>query len=257
MALKLAGEEIGIQEKVETIKYLPGLQDSGDLEGATKTITATSKPGTPDYSTSLTVPSPPDARLSIGQLGLRLKVHIDSFGGAPAATKLYATVEVKGTILNRINAFEFTSAGADNFASSEVTVFNIGTANDVKVYFWVDQGEAVISVCQVLLAVGQGGQLYECARVLNVDHSGFVSFSVHWKREGTGNHYIYVTSPKNVWDETAGLWSKTTSSAAPVSRDYDFPQVFMVNTFSIALRVGVATDLVYINEIRFHLRSVV
>lgn len=165
-------------------------------------------------------------------------------------------MEVKGEALYKINAFEMTSAGADNYAASRVTNFNIGTANEIEVYFWVDQGNAVISVCQALLGVGQGGELYSREGALGIDHQGLFSFSINWRRQGTGSHGICINSPKGVSDETSPLWIKTSSDSDVYSRDLDFPQVFLASTFSMCLQLwSVARDLVYINEIRFHLRS--
>ena len=61
MALRLGGEDVGIQEKIEAIEYTPGasVPDTGDLEAGTNTITATTKPETPDYTSSLDLPAAP------------------------------------------------------------------------------------------------------------------------------------------------------------------------------------------------------
>ncbi|MFC1904358.1 hypothetical protein ACFLXT_01120 [Chloroflexota bacterium] len=84
MALKLAGEETGIQEKVESILYQPGLVDSGDLESGTHTIVPTSRPaiGSAQYSASLTLSKPADARLVVRRIAARLKVNIAGLGTA-------------------------------------------------------------------------------------------------------------------------------------------------------------------------------
>jgi hypothetical protein len=47
-----------MKEKIEVLSYVPGLQDSGDLETGTKTITATAEPaglGNATYTAALGV----------------------------------------------------------------------------------------------------------------------------------------------------------------------------------------------------------
>ena len=53
------------------------LQDTGDLEAATKTITEASKPATADYSASLTLLKPSDVRLVIKAIAARLQTTRD------------------------------------------------------------------------------------------------------------------------------------------------------------------------------------
>ncbi|MBI4333635.1 MAG: hypothetical protein HY673_20415, partial [Chloroflexi bacterium] len=191
MALRLAGEEIAIQEKIETIIYAPGLQDSGDLEPATKTVTETTKPATPDYTTSLTVPAPSDSRLTVKQLALRGNIHIDSFGGAPQATKVYCTVECNG--VEKVLAVQLTSAGVDNLFSQDITAdFNLGTANQLKVYLWVDQGDAVISICQLWLAVGTN-ETVNLDWLVGLAHTGMLTLMWRFPRLGTGTSTMLFT----------------------------------------------------------------
>jgi hypothetical protein len=168
-------------ERIESIIYSPNLQDSGDLEASTKTITATSKPGTPDYTAGLTTDSPPDSRVIVTRLCQRLLIHIDSFNGG--ATKLLYSVTVNGT--ERASG-EFTSAGADNAKSWDLTTgqFNLGSANTINVYLWVDAGNAVISVCQLWQAVGYSGTSY--ASALELDFCGFVSCLIEVAGVGSG-----------------------------------------------------------------------
>jgi hypothetical protein len=108
---------------------------------ATKTISATTKQASPDYTANFTVSSPP-GKLTVGRLGLRLQVTIDSFGGTPAATQLSYSVEVNGV---ERAAASWTATGAQ-LAVTDLPVgqFNLGAANQIKVYLWVNQGQAVV-----------------------------------------------------------------------------------------------------------------
>lgn len=239
------------QEKVESIIYQPGLKDSGDLEPATKTITATSKPGAADYSASLIIPAPSDSRLVVKRLALKGNIRIDSFGGSPAATKLYCTVECNG--VEKISAVELTSAGADNLFATDITAdFNLGTANELKVYLWVDQGEALISICRLWLAVGT------CATgpgvFVEVAHNGFVEIGTRVMREGTGSTWISASTHKI--DSNALLWSMVcewngvaTFRASPLSLILSAGKVYLWAQNSVS------TDITYPEGLSVVLRS--
>jgi len=97
-------------------------------------MTATAKPSTADYTTSLTLPAVPDPRLEPLALGEGVQVTIDSFGGMPAATKLFCTAEVNG--VERLTTVELTTVGGgSNFAAAAAPAsFKVGTANDVKLF---------------------------------------------------------------------------------------------------------------------------
>lgn len=242
------------QEKIELIRYRPVLQDSGDLEAGTKTITATSKQGTPDYTANLTTPASPDSRLMVKRLGHRLLIHIDSFGGTPAATKLCYSVEVNGV---ERAAGEFTSAAADNVKAWTLTEgqFNLGNANTLEVFLWVDQGEAVDSVCQLWQAVGTTGVAYDhlaAATALVMKHSGIIIPQAVVRVVGTGTPNLTACNKDvNGADEI---------TIKRVSGDYGrlyFEGVTMVED-ELAMRVydGLDTDLPFVHSASFTLRSV-
>lgn len=246
MALKLAGEEIGIQEKVETISYVSAKQDSGDLESATKTITATSKPATSDYTTSLTIPTLSDSRLVVKRLALRGNIHIDSFGGIPAATKLFCTVECNG--VEKVSAAELNSAGADNFFAVDITTdFNVGSANELKVYLWVDQGEAVISVCQLWLGVGSCNNVP--APCLGINHKGLMEVTFHALRVGTGTMSFYLQHPAD-----APSWGNYMINQG--GTDYRGFTLVLVNGATFATRAAVSTDIALLYDVTLVLRSI-
>ncbi len=185
MALKLAGEKIGIQEKISTVKWQGANKDSGDLEVGTKTITATAKPGTPDYTTSLTIPAPTDPKglLTLLMMAMRLVLTVDSM----TAGTLNWSVELND--VEKISGSTDTTgdkAQAEDFNSGWNT---LGTTQNIKIYFWVDSGNAVLSKVQVQLAPGSAGTAYKV--ILDITHAGFISGAFYTSRYGTGTYSLY------------------------------------------------------------------
>jgi len=181
-------------EVVDFFYYNPGLQSSGDLEAATKTITATAKPATADYSTNLTIASPPDDRLKITLLGLRWQVTIDSFG--TGTTTLNYSVHVNGT---ERKTGSWTATG-DQFDGVNLTEgqFNLGTANAIEIFLWVDAGAgATISVVQFWLAWGYVGSVWNW--IADLAHDGYFSIQGFVTREGTGQPHFRVSGEPKVY----------------------------------------------------------
>ena len=165
MALKLAGEETGIQEKIELIKYNPGFQDSGDLETGTKTITATSKQAAADYSKSLTLAKPSDTRIVVSIIVAR-----DSGSSA----NLYCTVSVDsadGSTNKLFDAVDLqASAGLALTNVSSGAIFNLlsdGAAHTFYFFFWVDSGNSVISLVELWEGVGSNSNNIYLGNCLN------------------------------------------------------------------------------------------
>ncbi len=237
------------QEKIETIAYNPALQDSGDLEVGTKTITATSKQATPDYTTNLTTPNVPDSRVLVRRLCQRLAITIDSLNGG--ATKLYYSVAVNG--VERATG-EFTGTGAKlvswNLAEGQ---FNLGTANTIGVFLWVDAGNAVISVCQLWQAVGSNNAYdwQSAGNILVVKHTGFISVGGTIRVLGTGSP-TFVAYPLELEQQLSGyrLLSKT-GDYAKIAPDC----LALVRELNLRAQGTVATDLNYFTEMLFILRS--
>ena len=240
MALRLAGEEISVQEVVETITYVPDLASSGDLEPATRTITATAKPGVADYSADLTLPAPSDPRLRVLRLGLRLQVTIDSFGGVPAATQLSYAVHVNGT--ERLTG-TWTATG-DGLAAVDLTEgqFDLGTANTIAVYLWVDQGEAVVSLAQAWLAVGTCNTSY--TEIVKMSHRGLAAATVYVQLVGTG-------TPTTLFGQQTwhALAQSTGVGHLPLPS-------FVANDPVVACNGTVGADLNYVLAVTITLRSV-
>jgi hypothetical protein len=172
------------QEKTETIIYNPSIQDSGNLAVETGIIAATSKPAAADYSVNLITSNPFDSRLKVRRLCQRLNIHINSFSGEPAAAKVCYSVEVNG--IERASG-EFTGVGADNLIAWDLTdgQFNLGTANTIDVFLWVDRGTAEISVVQLWQGVGTCTTGW-FSFPIEVCHKGLAQVSANFTRVGTG-----------------------------------------------------------------------
>ena len=141
------------QEKVETILYSPGLQNSGDLEAATKTITALAEAtglANADYSKALTLPKPADTRLELERIGSRLSVTIDSFS---VATILYCRVYVDAQdAAHRLFDLSWTTtgnqlAGTSTTSGTLYPLLSDGQSHTFYFFFWVNQANnAVIKI---------------------------------------------------------------------------------------------------------------
>ena len=156
------------QERIETISYYPGTQDTGDLESGTNTITATeeaSGTGNADYSSNLALPAPDDVRLIVKRIASRLQVTIDSM----TAGHLYCRVYVDQQDTDHRLFDEDWSGSGDNLdvtdthPESKATIFSLlrdGASHTFYFFFWVDSGSAVISTVELWEGVGQGGTGY-------------------------------------------------------------------------------------------------
>ncbi|MBI4302323.1 MAG: hypothetical protein HY664_06945 [Chloroflexi bacterium] len=248
MTLRFAGALASV-EMIEQITYTPGIQDSGDLEPGTKSVVATAKQASPDYSTNLTVPAITNSQIAVPQLGLRLQVTIDSFGGSPAATQLFYSIEVNG--VEKATGI-WNATGAQYAGANVAADFSLGTANQIKVYLWVDQGNAVVSLCQVWLAVGTYGTTAKFPVVLT--HAGLGAVSWIFKRQGSGNgSYWYLDKAAYV----LGTWQgrHAYGSGTPANGAAQILGLTIMGTgWALSLAGTVVTDLAYVDEIGFRLR---
>lgn len=168
------------QERVEVLAYTPDIQNSGDLEATTKTVTATARPGAADYSASLTIPAPSDARWQVKRAGVRLQLTVDSI----STGHLYGALYVNGV---ERKTFDLTGTG-DKFVVQDLAEgqFNVGSANSYAVYLWVDAAQAVVSLCQLWQAVGSTDTSYNFPFCLQLLHKGFAQFMIETNRIGSG-----------------------------------------------------------------------
>ena len=239
MSLKLAGEEMGLQEKIKTVHFGESGKDSGDLESGTKTITATSKQGTPDYTTDLTIPAPtdPDGLFTLLLMAMRLVLTVDSM----TANTLNWSVE-----LNDVEKITGSCNAVGDYADCEdfTSGWNaLGTAQNIKIYFWVDSGNAVLSKVQTQLAPGSAGTDWE--NIAKIKFAGFMSLVYYPSRFGTGTYMLYLrTEDQDNFNLTGGsgdqsLFGWISSKGVylrghgSVATDLNFLQNLLVNCWSL------------------------
>ncbi len=241
-------------EKIECLSYEPGLRDSGDLEAGIKTITATSEAsglGNADYSKSLTLPKPGDARLLVKRIAARLAVTIDTI--PTGDTTLYCRVYVdQQNADNRLFDVNWNSTGAkveavDTHPGNKPTIFNLlkdGASHSFYFFFWKAGTGAgiVISLVQLWEAVGSQSLVYAYPEALRINHKGFVSMFVMPARIGTGACTARLVFPET----TTYIFEKTT--------EFGLASALICN-HALALSGTVATDLNYINMMNIVLRS--
>ena len=154
------------QEKIETLAYLPGLQNTGDKEAGTHTIVPIARPAiaSAQYSHSLTLLKPSDARLAVKRIAARLNVNIAGLG---TATHVYCSVrvDVDDTDHELFNE-DWTSIGdkldaVDTYDTNKAAIFNLlkdGAAHTFYFLFWADiASQATIDLVQLWEGIGSSG----------------------------------------------------------------------------------------------------
>ena len=239
------------KEKIETISYSPNRQNTGDLEAGTKTITATSMPGTADYSKALTIASPSDARLVVKRIAARLRVTRDS----GASTNLYCTVTVDsadGSANKLFDAVDVQAANlqaVDTHSGNLATIFDLlkdGASHTFYFFFWVDAGDSVISLVQLWEGVGSFSTAGYSKVCMTLNHKGLVSGAVNLGREGSG-------TPNGIW----GMGNPAFLGDARYRLGSGDSEMPLFLAFNDTLQIGgsVATDLNYLRRISLTLRS--
>ena len=244
------------KEKIETLTYSPGLQGTGDLEPATKTITATSKPATADYSQNFTLSKPSDARLQIKRIAHRLQVTRDSGTSA----NLYCTVSVDsadGSANIIFNAVDVQAAALQATGLSSGSVFNLlsdGQVHTFYFFFWVNSGDSVISLVRFWEGLGSNHTTYypigNCA-VLQINHTGFIGIITLPRKIGTGTSYMFLAAlvtPNTIEEQFITL---AQSNKVALSST----QVIAKDGLLVCLYGTVTTDLNYFAGITVILRS--
>lgn len=249
--LKLAGEQI-LPEKFGCLIYSPDKQDTTDLEAGTATIVPTSRPatGAAQYSRSLTLAKPADARLEVLRLCARLSVNVTSLG---TATHLYLSVRVDvDDSDHELFSEDWTSTGAkldavDLHATSKAVLFNLlkdGAAHTYYFCFWADAAsQAQLDVVQLWLGVGTCGTT-GAPEVVKLNHAGFFYWMLHVFCQGTG-----AVSLRNRIDNS-GSYAQTTQ----VSNQANYLSM-VASSFTWCLVGTVATDLNYVVRLTAAVRS--
>ena len=242
-------------EKIESIYYAPTLQDSGDLEAGTHTIVPTSRPaiGSAQYSKSLTLPKPDDARLEVKRIAARLSVNIAGLG---TATTVYCAVRVDvDDADHELFNLSWTSTGAklaavDTHSGAKSTIFNLlkdGAAHTFYFLFWADAAnQATINVVQLWEAVGTCSTTQ--AILLDIDFKGVIDLFITPHILGTGSPSTYLVPPVN---EDWAAWSQS---------DGDGVQLRILAHLTsgedtVRMKGTVGTDLNYVHKLYMNLRS--
>lgn len=184
-------------EFIESLIFNPGIPDTGDLEGGTKTIVAVAEGagiGAADYNAVLTLPAPTDAKIIIIRIAERLAVTINSM----TAGHLYCRVYVDAQdAAHRLFDMDWATTGAKLTAGdfSAGTAFNLlkdGAAHTFYFFFWVDAGNAVISLVRLQEVVGTCNHAGNGYEVLTVEHEGLMYVMGDCRVEGTGNFSVIL-----------------------------------------------------------------
>jgi len=245
--LKLSGETSVGLEKIEAIVYNPGIKDSGDLEAATKTITATSEAtglGNADYSKALTLPKPDDARLVIKRIASRYSVTRDSGTSNNTYMRVYVDAQDSDHRLFDVDIQANPLGAVDTHSGALATIFDLlkdGSSHTFYFFFWVDTGDAVISLVRLWEAWGS------CSTgrvdIGEIIHTGFMTVMLSSARLDSGTRY--VTFKYNNYNTRLFF----TSSIK------DAETYLVEGTLEIECYGTVATDINYIQNLRLILRS--
>jgi len=212
-----------VSEIPDYIEYEPTKKDSGDLEVATKTITATSKPATADYTYSFSIPKPDDNRVDVQRYAVRLQITIDSI--VSPTTKLYIEVKEANTgtiILSTWYGTTGTKTYAKHYSSGAFfDRLKAGENCKIEFRFWVDvnaTGGAVLSQAQVWACVGcvSTGPA-DVYKVLEIKHTGWIQFGCDALGVGSTESHAWLTRRKN----EIGSWPNYSAFLSEPGCDYE------------------------------------
>jgi hypothetical protein len=244
------------KEKLEVLLYQPGLQDSGDLEAATKTITATAEASgliNATYTASLTLPKPSDDRLVVKRICARLQVTIDTIAGGD--TDLYCRVYVDAQdTSHRLFDLDWTSTGVkllalDTYCGTLSTIFDLlkdGNSHTFYFFFWKTGTGAGITISLVQLWEGVGSKIAGAGTpCLSISHVGFLSGFISCSKVGTGSSSLRLC--QGIQD-TAYSWYLISTIS-----EYPIPLTMGMN-FGIALNTTIDTDIAYLTRMFLTIR---
>jgi len=206
------------------IEYEPTLKNSGDLEAATKTITATSKPATADYTYSFSIPKPDDDRVNVQRYAVRFQITIDSI--TSPTTTLYMEIKEKNTdtlIASVTYATTGTKQNAFHYTSGSLfDRLKAGGTCEIEFRFWVDAnatGGAVLSQVQFWACVGcKSAGPADLYKVLEIKHTGWIQFGCDAYGVGSTESHAWLTSRK---DETVGSWPNYSAFLSEPGQTYE------------------------------------
>ena len=233
---------------VQAINYNPSNGvDTTDLEAATKTITAVAEAvgvGNADYSSlSQALNAPTDARLVVNRIVSRLQTTIDSMTATTAYCRVYVDAQDTNHLILDLS---WTTTGAklsaiDAHSGALPTVFGTigdGASHNYYFFFWVNAGNAVLSLVELQVAVGS------CATsgiptVITLNFKGLLSIGMRIHVIGTGTPIGWLF-PAGQTGDAYNSW------VASVNVDYGvLGQVGLMawNNDLGSIRGNVATDI--------------
>jgi hypothetical protein len=225
------------------------------------TITATAEGAVADYSYVGTLPVPTDSRLAILRIASRLSVTIDSDDGThDLRCRVYVDVQDANHLLYDLT---YSTTGnqlavQDCLVGVKETIFNLlkdGAAHTFYFFFWSPGNHApVISEVSGLYGVGSSGASGWGSENISITHIGSFQISGRYLRLGTGTACIQVMTPIGIASDVARCWFSGSISAS--ASLWTVPIRFSASAASMRLTDGsVATDIFYLSEIGFTLRS--
>ena len=257
-----------IRRVIGQLIYTPGLQDTTDLEAATKTITVTSEAagtGNADYSAALTIAAPGDGRVAVKMIATRLSFTIDSFTGA---TILYCRVYVDAQDANHLlidtshNAASNKLATQNTLVGTKEVIFNLlkdGAAHTFYFFFWVNQAtNAIISVVRLWEAVGIGGTASWGGTILSLTHTGLAGVGIYYLALGTGTTGLVLLRPASTEPGDGAFFplNGNLAQSSPSAEAFVGNSSFLLASGCDLIAYGsVTTDLNYVSGITFFLRS--
>ena len=240
-----------IHRVIENISYSPSVQDTTDLEAATKTITATVEAtglANRDYQAALTLAAPTDARFVVNRIAARLAATIDSMTAATLYGRVYVDAQDADHLLFDLS---WTTTGAklaaqDTLVGTKEVIFNLlkdGAAHTFYFFFWVNAGNAVLSLVELWEGVGTSSTTPADQYPLTVNHIGFTGGYIQITTVGTG-------SASGRWGiTTGGLYIKALAHGENL-----LSTELMRNSYFF-WGGSVATDLDYLGAISLNLRT--
>jgi hypothetical protein len=190
----------------QNILYNPSLRNTSDLEAGTKTISATAKPGTADYSASLTLPRPSDSRLQVLRIASRVSHTVDSLSSG-ANLRIQVYVDDSSGLDANLQLFDLTLTGSGNSlatvtvdAENKSQVYNLLKDGSAHVFYWfiwktaAGSGDTVISVVQLWEGVGCSDASADTNKPLLVlSHTGLADMLVRFNNvAGAAGGYLYI-----------------------------------------------------------------
>jgi hypothetical protein len=193
------------ENPVSCFNYAPVIGDTGDLEAATKVISATSEAaglGNATYSKALgAMAKPSDTRFVIDSMMTRLSIITDAFTCAHLRCRVYVDAQAANNMLYDLDivAGPATTVAVSPCTTAVLpTVFALltdGAAHTYYFFFWVDAGAATLSAVQLWKHYGCIGTNGGGTQFAHINHSGLLSIACYHMKLGAGTNCYFIFAP--------------------------------------------------------------